>query len=100
MATGTEKARKLTRARILLKADEGWTDEQTVKALDLSLPTIGRVRKRYATEGFDSALKRKATRRQYERKSEGNTEAHLIALTCSEPAEGYARWSLRLLSER
>jgi transposase len=100
ISTGTESARKLTRARILLKADAGWIDKEIVKALDVSAPTVGRIRKRHATEGLDNALNRKAPRRQYERKIDGADEAQLIALTCSEPPEGYARWSLRLLSER
>ena len=100
ISTGTEKARKLTRARILLKADRGWTDKEIAKALDVGLPTVGRIRTRYATEGLDTALNRKPTRRQYERKIDGATEAQLIALTCGQPPEGYARWSLRLLSER
>jgi hypothetical protein len=55
---------------------------------------------RYATEGLDRALNRKKSGRQYERKLDGADEAQLIALACSEPPEGYARWSLRLLSER
>ena len=100
ISAGTEKARKLTRARILLKADAGWTDEQTAKALDVGMTTIGRIRKRHATEGLSAALNRKPTRRQYERKIDGAAEAQLIALTCGEPPTGYARWSLRLLSER
>jgi len=100
VSTGVEKARKLRRARILLKTDEGWTDEQIAAALNVSRPTVGRVRKRYAEEGLDSALNRKPTSRQYERKIDGNTEAHLIAMVCGAPPEGYARWSLRLLAER
>lgn len=100
VSTGTEKARKLTRARILLKADAGWVDEEIAKALDVSRPTVERIRKRYVTEGLDTALNRKKPRRRYERKIDGADEAHLIALTCSEPPKGYARWSLRLLSER
>ena len=100
VSTGTEKARKLTRARLLLKADAGWVDKEIANALDVSRPTVGRIRKRYATEGLDTALNRKKPRRQYERKINGADEAHLIALTCSEPPKGYARWSLRLLSER
>jgi len=90
----------LTRARILLKADAGWIDQEIVKALDVSPPTVGRIRKQYVTEGLDGTLNRKAPRRHYERKLDGADEAHLIALTCSEPPAGYARWSLRLLSER
>ncbi len=100
ISAGTEKARKLTRARILLKANVGWTDEETAKALDVGMPTIGRIRKRYATEGLNAALNRKPTRRQYERKIDGAVEAQLIALTCGEPPAGYARWSLRLLSKQ
>lgn len=100
ISTGTEKARKLARARILLKANAGWTDEQTANALDIGMSTIGRIRKRYATEGLDVALNRKPTRREYERKIDGAAEAQLIALTCGEPPEGYARWSLRLLAKR
>jgi transposase len=100
VSTGTEKARKLTRARILLKADEGWIDKEIAKALDVGSATVRRIRVRYAREGLDSALNRKKSRRQYERKLDGADEAHLIALACGEPPAGYARWSLRLLSER
>lgn len=100
ISTGTEKARKLTRARILLKANAGWIDKDIANALDVGRPTVERIRKRYATEGLESALNRKAPRRHYERKLDGADEARLIALTCSEPPDGYARWSLRLLSER
>jgi transposase len=98
VSTGTEKARKLTRARILLKADEGWTDEATSQALDVGIATVGRVRQRYGEAGLERALNRKPSRRQYERKIDGNSEAHLIALSCGEPPAGYARWSLRLLA--
>jgi transposase len=100
ISSGTENARKLTRARILLKADAGWIDKEIATALDVGRPTVERIRKRYASEGLESALNRKAPHRQYERKLDGTDEAHLIALTCSEPPEGHARWSLRLLSER
>jgi transposase len=99
VSTGTESARKLTRARILLKADAGWIDKEIAKALDIGLATVGRIRLRYATEGLERAINRKKPRRRYERKIDGADEAQLIALTCSEPPEGYARWSLRLLSE-
>jgi transposase len=100
VSSGAGSARKVTRARILLKADAGWIDQEIVKALDVSPPTVGRIRKQYATDGLDRVLNRKATRRQYERKIDGADEAHLIALTCSEPPTGCARWTLRLLSER
>lgn len=100
VSRGTEKARKLTRARILLKADEGWTDPQIQAALDVSRPTVERVRRKYVTEGLNAALNRKKPDREYERKIDGRDEAHLIALVCSDPPEGYAKWSMRLLAER
>jgi transposase len=100
VSTGVEKARKLTRARILLKANEGWTDKQIRRALNVGQATVGRVRKRYTEGGIDASINRKPTTRQYRRKIDGQAEAHLIALVCGDPPEGYARWSLRLLSER
>lgn len=100
VSAGVEKARKLTRARILLKANEEWTDKQVHEALDVGEATVERIRKRYVEEGLDVALNRKPTSRQYERKIDGKTEAHLIAMVCGDAPEGYARWSLRLLSER
>jgi transposase len=100
VSSGTEKARKLTRARILLKADEGWTDPQIQAALDVSRPTVERVRRKYVTEGLNAALNRKKPDREYEHKIDGRDEAHLIALVCGDPPEGYAKWSMRLLTER
>lgn len=98
VSTGTEKARKLTRSRILLKADEGWPDEAISQALDVGIATVGRVRQRYVEDGLERVLHGKPRCRQYERKIDGNSEAHLIALTCGEPPAGYGRWSLRLLA--
>jgi transposase len=100
VSSGTEKARKLTRARILLKANEGWTDPQIQAALDVSRPTVERVRRKYVAEGLNAALNRKKPDREYERKIDGRDEAHLVALVCGDPPEGYAKWSMRLLAER
>jgi transposase len=100
VSSGTEKARKLTRARILLKADDGWTDPQIQAALDVSRPTVERVRRKYVVEGLNAALNRKKPNREYERKIDGRDEAHLIALVCGDPPAGYAKWSMRLLAER
>ena len=100
ISVGEEKAHKLTRARILLKADEGWTDDLIAKALDVGRATVGRVRTAYAKDGFDAALNRKPPAREYARKIDGKTEAHLVALTCGEPPAGRARWTLRLLAEQ
>ena len=98
--SGQASVRKLARARILLKADEGWKDEQIVQALDVSRPTVERTRKRFVQEGFEVALNGRPRQRIYEHKLDGKAEAHLIALACSEPPEGQARWTLRLLAER
>jgi transposase len=105
IAAGTVPARKLTHARILLKADQGsegpgWVDEQVAEAVEVSQPTVSRVRKQYVEEGLQAALNRRPPNRHYHRKLDGQQEARLIALACSEPPEGQARWSLRLLAER
>ena len=100
IASGTATARKLAHARILLKADEGWPDAQIVKAVDISQPTISRVRKQFVAEGLDAALDRRTTRRVYRPKLDGEQEAQLIALACSTPPAGQARWTLRLLADQ
>jgi len=100
VSTGVAKARKLTRARILLKADEDWTDDAISQALDVGMATVGRIRRKYADGGLNNALNRKPSSRQYERKIDGKTEAHLVALVCGKAPEGYARWTLRLLADR
>ena len=100
ISSGADSARKLTRARILLKADEGWTDEAIADALDVGRATVERVRKRFVEWGGISAIERRKPRRRYERKLDGKAEAHLIALACSAPPEGRDRWTLRLLAER
>ena len=105
IAAGTAPARKLTHARILLKADQspegpGWVDEQVADAVEVSQPTVARVRKQYFEEGLEAALNRRPPKREYQRKLDGEQEAHVLALACSEPPEGQARWSLRLLADR
>jgi transposase len=105
IAAGTASARKLTHARILLKADQspegpGWVDEVVAEAVEVSQPTVARVRKQYFEEGLEAALNRRAPNREYHRKLDGEQEARLLALACSEPPEGQARWSLRLLADR
>ena len=98
--SGTERARKLTRARILLKADDGWQDQAISRALDVGIATVERTRRRFVFEGLEAALKARRPRRQYSRKLDGEQEARLIALTCSSPPEGHGRWSLRLLADK
>jgi transposase len=103
---GKAAARKLTRARILLKADASpqqgpaWTDEQIRDALDVGLVTIQRLRQSFVEDGLDAALQPRPRNRRYERLLDGDQEAHLIALACSKPPPGRARWTLRLLAER
>lgn len=100
ISSGTERARKLTRARILLKADEGWTDRAISEALDVGTATVERIRKRFVEWGGIVAIERRKPRRQYERKLDGDAEARLIALACSAPPEGREHWTLRLLAEK
>ena len=100
LSSGKERARKLTRARILLKADEGWTDRSICVALDVSRPTVERTRRRFVEEGFEASLSHRSPRRDYERRLDGDAEARLIALACSSAPEGRERWTLRLLAQR
>jgi hypothetical protein len=104
--SGRGPARMFTRARILLKADQsdngpGWPDEKISEALDVTVQTIERVRKQLVEEGFDAVLsRRKYTQKVSRKKIDGDVEAHLVALSCSEPPPGRARWTLRLLADK
>jgi transposase len=105
IAAGRAPARKLAHARVLLHADKGpggpgWTDAAIVEAVQISQPTISRIRQQFVEAGLEAALNRRAPRREYARKLDGAQEARLIALTCSEPPTGQARWSLRLLADK
>jgi transposase len=105
ISAGTAPARKLHHARILLKADEGpegpaWTDQRIADAVEVSQPTISRVRKQYVEEGLEAALNRRMPQRTPQRKLSGAHEAHVVALACSTPPTGKARWSLRLLADK
>jgi transposase len=100
VSSGVESAQKLARCRILLKADESWSDESIAEALDVGSATVGRVRQRYCEAGLSRAINRKRPDREYEHKIDGEVEAHLVALVCGEPPAGQAEWSLRLLAER
>jgi transposase len=102
---GTAPARRLTHARILLKANQGeagpgWTDQAIATALEVGRATVARVRQRYVAEGLEAALAHKAPEREYQRTLDGAQEAQLIALACGAPPAGRTRWTLRLLAER
>ena len=102
---GRASARLMTHARILLKADEGeggpaWGDAQITEAFDVSLATIGRVRRQAVEEGVAAALHRRLSSRVYARKIDGDLEAHLIAVACTPAPEGRDRWTVRLLADK
>ena len=102
---GDAPARAQTHARILLKANRGeagleWTDGAISTALEVDPTTVARVRKLYVTEGLEAALHRKAPDRVYRRKLDGEQEARLVAVACSEPPNGQKRWTLRLLADK
>ena len=105
IAAGKGAARRLAHARILLKADQspdgpGLPDNAIAQAVEVSLPTIGRIRKLFVEEGLEAALNRRLPRRMYLRKLDGEQEAQLIAEACSAPPAGHSRWTLRLLADR
>ena len=106
IGTGQGPAQRLLKARILLKADvspmgSGWNDRQIIEALDTCRSMVVRVRKQLVEEGLEAVLSRKLRATPpVARIFDGEKEARLIALACSRPPEGFARWSLRLLEER
>ena len=105
ISKGKAAAKTILKARILLKADQGeagcgWTDEAICKALDTNLTMVSRVRSKLVDEGLDAVFARK--KRETPPVApifDGEKQAHLIALACSTPPEGFARWTLRLLAE-
>lgn len=103
---GSHRSQKVLNALILLNCDEGEFQESrsinevVSSVLQVSMKKIDRVKKRFVEEGLDVALHGHKGERIYARKADGDFEAHLIALSCSTPPEGFARWSLRLLADR
>ena len=97
--SGEEKARKITRCRILLLADQGKTDQAISDALNVCLATIFNIRRRYCQGGLERAISEEARSGQPP-KFKGKTMAQITALACSKPPEGHAKWSLRLLADR
>lgn len=105
LGRGERPARELTRARVLLKADEGpegpsWTDGRIAEAFELSEGGVAGIRRRFCDRGLKGTVERKSPDREYETKLDGEAEAELIRLACSEAPEGRSEWSLRLLADR
>ena len=104
VGSGTAPARLLTRARVLLKANQGeggsaWADAAIAGALDVHPTTVARIRRQFVEEGLGAALERKRPDRTYARALDGAAEARLVAVACSAPPAGRERWTLRLLAD-
>ena len=103
---GKHRSQKVINALILLNSDEGIYQDNRSKNKDvssilkISMRKIDRVKKCFVEQGLETALNGTKGQRAYEKKADGDFEAHLIALSCSEPPEGFARWSLRLLADK
>ena len=105
VSRGRAPAYKQTRARILLLSDEAQAagamkDEDIARSLGIGSATVERVRRRCVAEGLEAGLGRRAQLNRRQKKLDGQGEAHLIALACSEPPEGRASWTLQLLADR
>lgn len=104
VGAGIAPARMLTRARILLKADQGeggaaWADAVIAIALEVHATTVARIRRQFVEQGLEAALERKRPDRVYARTFDGAAEAHVVAVACSKPPAGHERWTLRLLAD-
>jgi len=103
---GNHQSRKVLNALILLNCDQGgfqdrWMKNEDVAAvLKISMRKIDRGKKRFVEEGLDVALNGRKGQRVYQKKADGDFEAHLVALSCGQPPEGFSQWSLRLLADR
>jgi hypothetical protein len=103
---GKHSSQKVLNALILLGCDEGplqekkLTGQQLADVLRVSLKKIDRTKRRFVEEGLEVALDKRKAEREYVKKADGDFEAHLVALSCSTPPEGHARWSLRLLADQ
>jgi transposase len=102
---GSHTSQTFRTAYILLNCDEGKysekvTNEKISQVLKVGMRTIDRVKKRFIEEGLEAVLERRLTQRVYEKKVDGDFEAKLVTLCCSEPPKGFAKWSLRLLADK
>ncbi len=100
ISTGKGAARRLAHARILLKADQGLTDQRIAAEIEVGHATVERVRRRFVEDGLQASLDPRRPENPRPRKIDGEVEAHLVALACSTPPEGRARWTLRLLADK
>ena len=105
ISKGSHTSQTFRAAYILLNCDEGKfaekvTNEQISKVLKVGMRTIDRIKKRFIEDGMEETLERKPTSRTYDVKADGDVEARLVTLCCSEPPKGYAKWSLRLLADK
>jgi len=96
---GISSARSLNRARILVMADEGYSDARISESLKVSKSTVARIRKRYCQEGLQSVLEEKP-RSGAPPKLDGRAKAEIVTIACSKPPEGRSRWTLRLLADK
>jgi hypothetical protein len=103
---GRHQSQRILNALILLDCDMSEfqagrsTNEEIARVLNISMKKIDRVKKRFVEEGFEFALGKRKADRVYKKKADGDFEAHLVALSCSEPPEGFSQWSLRLLADK
>jgi len=105
LGKGKHSSQKYRNACILINSDEGTfgrklSNEQIAQVLQINTKTVERVKQRLVEEGFDVCMDRKPYPKKGPIKTDGDFEAHLIALSCSEAPEGFARWSLRLLADK
>ncbi len=103
---GNHQSRQVINALILLNCDQGEFQDQGMRnedvaaVLKISMRKIDRVKKRFVEEGLEVALNGRKGERIYQKKADGDLEAHLVALSCSQPPAGFSQWSLRLLADR
>ena len=103
---GSHRSQKVMNALILLNCDRGEfqdrasTNRAVSDILDISMRKIDRVKKRFVEEGLETALNGRKGTRAYKKKVDGDLEAHLVALSCSEAPQGFSRWSLRMLADK
>jgi transposase len=106
VSKGKHRSQRILNALTLLACDEGEhqrsrsKNDEIARVLNMSMRKIDRVKKRFVLDGLDVALSGRRGKRIYVKKADGDFEAHLVALSCSKPPEGFARWTLRLLADK